>query len=262
MRKRTSKAGIAPAPDWATTISGLRRRLNVSQTDFGRRLNTSAMAISRWERGAQEPTAEGYIALGNVAGNPLCWKFWQLAGLGRGELMRVMPELKKHLIRTNIHPIEVVTAGSGNKKKRAGSDKSEHVTVPLLSIYAASHGGNGDTSGLHEAPAEGIIGAPKAWCPNPSATVCLRVKGDSMAPLICDGYIIAVDSSQNERDKLNGKVVIAWNKEKGMTVSRLNRFDATEVLQPENNAYESIVMNHKAKWKIQGKVLWWVGKQS
>jgi len=33
----------------------------------------SAMAISRWERGEQEPSDRGYIELGNLAGDPGCW---------------------------------------------------------------------------------------------------------------------------------------------------------------------------------------------
>jgi hypothetical protein len=38
-------------------------------------LNTSAMAVSRWERGEAEPSAEAYIRLGHLAGDPLCWFF-------------------------------------------------------------------------------------------------------------------------------------------------------------------------------------------
>jgi SOS-response transcriptional repressor LexA len=88
----------------------------------------------------------------------------------------------------------------------------------------------------------------------------LRVRGDSMAPLIYDGYILAVDSSQNDRVKLDGKIVIAWHKDMGLTVSRLKRFDHTEILQPENGGYESIVLDKKHSWKVLAKVLWWIGK--
>jgi DNA-binding transcriptional regulator YiaG len=44
------------------------------------------------------------------------------------------------------------------------------------------------------------------------------------------------------------------------TMSRLRHFDHTEVLQPENREYESIVLDDKHKWKILAKVLWWIGK--
>jgi SOS-response transcriptional repressor LexA len=63
-----------------------------------------------------------------------------------------------------------------------------------------------------------------------------------MSPLIQDGCILAVDSSQNDQTQLNGKIVIACQKERGLTVSRLRRFDHTEVLEPENHGYESITI--------------------
>ena len=83
-----------------------------------------------------------------------------------------------------------------------------------------------------------------------------------MHPLIRDGYIIVVDTSQNDRSGLEGAIVIAWHKDKGMAVSRLKRYGATEVLQPENGDYETVVLSGSEKWKILAKVLWWIGKSS
>src|ERR1700694_3877911 len=97
MRKLQGKSGTPPTQVWATTIFKMRQRLNLSQTAFGQRLYSSAMAVSRWERGTQEPTAESYIGLGNLAGDPLCWFFWGRAGLSNEDLMRVMPMLKARL---------------------------------------------------------------------------------------------------------------------------------------------------------------------
>src|SRR5260370_38556497 len=91
MRKSRSKSEIPPKPDWAATISDLRQRLNLSQVVFGGRLNSSAMSVSRWERGNQEPSAGSYIELGNLAGVPVCWYFWCRHGLHTEDLMRVMP---------------------------------------------------------------------------------------------------------------------------------------------------------------------------
>jgi SOS-response transcriptional repressor LexA len=71
---------------------------------------------------------------------------------------------------------------------------------------------------------------------------------------------LAVDSSQTEIADLNGKIVIAWNRDKGLSVSRLKQFDHTVVLQSENAGYESITLSAKEKWKIVAKVLWWIGK--
>ncbi|HXN64282.1 MAG TPA: S24 family peptidase [Candidatus Acidoferrales bacterium] len=257
MRTAGNKTKPQEKPDWANTISELRRKLNLSQTTFGRRLHSSAMAISRWERGAQEPPAGSYIQLGNLAGDPLCWYFWGRAGLRSEELMRVMPRLRERLVRGNSVRVEMAHAGGGERKAKA----TQLVAIPLLQMTAASHGGKGDSSSvLHDAPVESMIAAPTDWCPNPSATTCLRVHGNSTAPLILDGYIIAVDSEQTEHAALEGKIVIAWQKEMGLTVTRLQRFGQEEVLQPENRDYETVLLDGKQQWKILAKVLWWIGK--
>jgi len=257
MRKSQSNPQVLPKPEWAATISDLRQRLNLSQTVFGGRLHASAMAISRWERGNQEPSAGSYIELGNLAGAPVCWYFWGRAGLQTEALVRVMPNLGKRFSRTNTVVLQSAVEGSGSKVPVA----SQLVAIPLLEVVAASHGERGDRAALlHDAPVESMIAAPKDWCPNPSATTCLRVRGNSMMPLINDGAILVVDSSQTDSTKLDGKVVIAWHRDIGLTVSRLQRYDHTDVLQPESREHDSIVLNSRHKWKILAKVLWWIEK--
>jgi phage repressor protein C with HTH and peptisase S24 domain len=245
-----------PKPEWATSVFDLRHRLNLSQTIFGQRVHSSAMGVSRWERGAQEPPSHSYIELGNLAGATLCWYFWGRAGLRAEDLMRVLPKLRKRLARANPIDFQTVHAGSGRKKFSVPMP----VAIPLLKIAVAAHGGKGDTSTLlQDAPVETMIAVPKDWCPNPASTFCMRVTGHSMRPLIHDDYILAVDSSQTELSKLSDKVVIAWNKDKGLMVSRLQHYDQTKVLQPENKDYESIILNNRNNWRILAKVLWWVG---
>jgi phage repressor protein C with HTH and peptisase S24 domain len=258
MRKSQSKSANPLKPAWARSISELRQRLKLSQTDFGLRLHSSAMGVSRWERGNQEPSAGSYIELGNLAGDPLCWYFWGRAGLRAEDLMRVMPRLGGHFSRPPpAIDFETVHAGAAGKELST----QQLVAVPLLKVAVASDGGRGDSSTLlHEAPVESMIEVPKEWCPNPSTTTCLRVRGNSMMPLIYDSDILAVDSSQTDLSELDGKVVIAWDKDMGFMVSRLRRYDHTDVLQPENKEYDSIILNNKNKWRILAKVLWWIGK--
>jgi phage repressor protein C with HTH and peptisase S24 domain len=89
----------------------------------------------------------------------------------------------------------------------------------------------------------------------------LRVKGNSMSPLILDGHIIAVDTSQVSRDPLVGKIVVAWNSEnKGLVVSRLARFDHTEAPVSDQRDNQPVLLANGSPWRIVGKVLWWTGK--
>ena len=258
-RFRLTKPKLSIKPLWAIKVRELRQQLKLNQTAFGHKLESSAMAVSRWERGTQEPPSHSYIEIGNLAGDPLCWYFWGCAGLRSEDVMRVMPGVQKRLRQAHTHNLEIVTAESGKRKL---TEKVQLVAVPLLKIVAATLGQKGDdVPYLEDAPVESMIAAPTDWCPRPSSTSCLRVRGHSMAPTICNGYIVAVDSSQTDRSKMDGEIVIAWNKDKGLTVSRFKRYDHTEVLQPENPQYESITFGKKDdRWKVVATVLWWIGK--
>jgi len=173
--------------------------------------------------------------------------------------MRVMPRLRERLRQVRMPHLEIVAAEIGKKKSKK-NNSLQLVAIPLLKTVAASHGEEGDGEMyLHDAPVESMIAAPKDWCPNSASTSCLRVRGNSMSPLIHDGYILAVDSAQTDIQDLNNKIVVASHRDKGLSVSRLRQYDHTIVLQSENPNYESITLTG-TKWKIVAKVLWWIGK--
>src|SRR5882757_2025000 len=247
-----------PRPAWAKAIRDLRLHLELTQSALGSRIGFSAMTISRWERGAQEPPSHGYIGLGNLSRDATCWFFWERAGLRSEDVLRVLP-IPKRVIQTSApHNIEIVTAGSGPRRVEK---KPQLLAIPLLRVAVAGYGETSDNRPLlTEAAVEDIIAAPIDWCPNPSSTSCLRVSGNSMAPLIQDGFVVAVDSSDTDVSKLHGKVVIAWHKDKGLTISRFRRYDHTDVLQPENIEYNAVSLSAGNPWKIVARVLWWVGK--
>ena len=242
--------------EWASRIIALRRRMALSQSEFGKQLNSSAMAVSRWERGVQDPPADIYIQLGNITGDPECWYFWGRAGLHSGDLMRVLPAVRSRLQKERLPPLQIVQAGAHRLRKKG----SHLVAIPVLPVVAATHGGRGDPEvALDQVRPEAVLAAPSSWCPNPAYTSCLRVRGRSMMPLLHDGYIIAVDKSQTYRKKLYGQIVVAAHKEQGLIVSRLQRFDGTVVLAPENREHDSIASS-SGDWRIVAKILWWIGQ--
>ena len=77
-------------PEWARKIQDLRRKLGLSQTALAELLRVSAMAVSRWERGINEPPGQAYIVLGKLAGSPECWYFWERTGLKKSDLERAL----------------------------------------------------------------------------------------------------------------------------------------------------------------------------
>src|SRR5690348_15842364 len=75
-----------------------------------------------------------------------------------------------------------------------GIPSTNFVAVPLLPVRAGTPGKSGDkTVDLEQVRPEAMLAAPMEWCPNPKSTISLRVRGNSMSPLILDGYIIAID---------------------------------------------------------------------
>src|SRR6266567_106451 len=194
-------------PEWAGQIERLRQRLKLSQSRLGQQLQYSAMAISRWERGLQEPPADCYIKLGDLAGNPDCWYFWERAGLKSSDVIRALPLDKRLFPKSAFPDFDIVVAGSGGKKR--SKKKTQLVAIPLLAVHAGTHGEIGHiTLDLDKAPVEDMIAAPASWCPNPATTSCLRVKGLSMSPLIHDGDILAVDYTVTSHEELDGKIVV------------------------------------------------------
>src|SRR5438874_5614430 len=153
-------------PEWAQQVERLRRGMKFSQTALGNKLGFSAMAISRWERGVQEPPANSYIQLGNMVGDP--WYFWGRAGLHSGDVVRVLPPAKPSKTGFYAPGLDIVTAGSGPLRR---GKRPRLVAIPLLKVHAGTHGHRGDRAWkLHDLPAVDAIAAPSTWCPNPAKT--------------------------------------------------------------------------------------------
>ena len=216
------------------------------------------MAISRWERGEAQPPADGYIRLGKLAGDPLCWFFWGRVGLNTADVIRVLPKARRRFLDDRSTDLQVVHAGVRKRKivRGCGFRRNSPASGP-----SGDSGERGDkVSDLDQLKPEAMLAAPAEWCPNPASTISLRVKGNSMSPLILDGYIIAVDMSSAIVDELLGQIVVASNIEKGLLVSRLIRFDHTDVLVSDHREFDSVSLIGPSGWRIIGRVLWWTGK--
>jgi phage repressor protein C with HTH and peptisase S24 domain len=253
-RKRKDRAPT----EWAEQIRNLRQKLGVSQGELARKLDCSAMTISRWENGQLAPTARYYVELGKLAGKPDCWFYWGRAGLQSSDVVTVLNERERKQYPAQPEELmDLAAAGIGLKHELPR--KSKVVPIPVLQATVGTHGGQGDRHGnLNYIPARDVMGAPSEWCPNPGYTSLLRIRGRSMEPLIHDGDIAAVDSSQTDRNQLDGKVVIVTNEEKGLCVSRLRRYPKFDVLESENREYKSVVLGKSCGWRIIARVLWWI----
>lgn len=252
MRKKGKDNSL---PEWATQITALRDHLKINQAELARRMECSAMTISRWERGLLQPSAEHFIQLGNLGDKSEAWFFWEKAGIQPAKMVQALGASSRKK-RMEAPVLEFARPGTG---ATANDDKVPHVVgVPLLRGVLGTHGIEGDHRSLRTMPVVEMIGVPALWCPNPTYTSLLRVKGHSMEPLIRQGDVVAVDAYQTERAQLYGKIVIVSSHGHGLSVSRLRRYETLDILEAENREYESLVLSKSSGWRIVGKVLWWI----
>ena len=250
--KRKSKRIVLP--EWGLQITALRERLGINQAELARRMECSAMTISRWERGLLQPSAEHFIQLGNLADKNEAWFFWEMGGVSPAKVMEALQTSP----RTSRAP------GSSQRGDRPGRGKSElgpaaFVEIPVLKAAIGAHGQPGDRrSSLRAIPASSVLTVPASWCTNPAYISMLRVKGHSMNPVLRHGDLVAVDTFQTERRDLNDQLVVVSNEETGLSVARLRRYDMLDVLEAESRQFDPVILNKAAGWRIVGRVLWWI----
>lgn len=238
-------------PEWADRLEGLRESLGLSQAALAKKLNVSPMAPSRWERGVHEPPAGVFVELGKLAGKGGCWYFWEQAGLTRRDVTAVLerPAPRRKSTHTSIE-VELPAATPLSRPEKL-------VAVPVFAT-ATPVGEIGPSEILRESPTQLVV-VPRAWCPKPEQTYCIRIGTDRMAPMMRRDTLFAVDPTETELEPLMNKIVFASHPECGLTVSWLQRFGRTTVLVPENREDEPHYMNGD-EWVIEGRVLWWFSK--
>jgi len=67
-----------PTKSLSSTIYRLRTKFGLNQRDFASKLGVSAMAVSRWEVGANQPPADCLVTMAKMADDPEV--FWMLLG--------------------------------------------------------------------------------------------------------------------------------------------------------------------------------------
>jgi transcriptional regulator with XRE-family HTH domain len=175
------KTKIRVHQEWAGQITALRERLHINHAELARKLQCSAMTISRWERGLLQPSAEHFIQLGNLGDKNEAWAFWERAGIQPAKMVEALNAIARSGRRLETPRLERARAGAASV---AHHETADLVGLPLLNAVVGTHGVRGDRrSSLQTIASSKIIGAPAPWCPNPAYTSLIRVKGHSMEAL-------------------------------------------------------------------------------
>lgn len=252
-------SAIAAEPEWCLRIRHLVESLNLTQAALAERLGVSPATVSRWMQGKIEPTAEGYVALGNLAPRSESLYFLERAGLNVVELGETGQRHAVSSLRTRLPDLKIL-AGKRNALSRDSDGDATAVAVPLLKLKASVNAPPHSTHSLADADVEEIIVVPIAWCPHPEQTVAMQLADDTMSPLIPADSTIVFDTADSEREHVRGSIVVMSHRDLGFRAGRLQRYGGTDLLMPATSRYAPLDVNNTAKWKVCGRVLWWIAR--
>ena len=180
---------------------------------FAKKIGESHSNVSRYERGRTLP---GHVLARVVSAYGVSAR-WLLAGKGR-----MFAPTRADRIREVELTVPAANGGQAavGRIKPTDRELTEFYVLPLLRDPTAAGPGRRITDDDVEGPA--II--HRVWCPHPGRTDYVRVKGDSMEPVIPDGAIVTIDRSYTAAEALVGTVAaiyIAATEE--VTIRRLQK---------------------------------------
>jgi SOS-response transcriptional repressor LexA len=226
-------------------IRQIRRHFSLRQDEFGRKVGMSGNRISELENNKGGAGAGVLVAI--------CREFpvsheWMLSG--NGSMLK--PEVtapdnggKRDDMSTRLGELERQVRLIMLEKDR---DSESLMTVPLYSSAVAA-----GLPSLSTCDVEDSIEIPASWSHGRKNVFAVRVQGESMLDAgIMPGDRLLVEATQSARDL---QIVIASvNGE--LTVKKLNiGRDGTVMLEPQNSAYETIVISPEMDFRIIGVVL-------
>ena len=246
-----------PLPEWSDRIRKLLLELKLNQATLADRVGVSPATVSRWIQGRIEPTAEAYVALGNLAARPDGVYFWERAGIDSSALPDAAFGRALSSLRLNLADFTLISGRRASDQVAARNV----VAIPLLNVTAyGDEIAPRQNVSLSEAQVEDVLLAPLSWCPHPEDMICMHLAGDSMVPAILPGSIIFIDTAATDRDHLNQKIAVVAHRDLGFKVARFQRFSGADLLVSANHKYAPVDISNASKWKVFGEVLWWVSK--
>lgn len=246
------------SPEWPERIRRLLDDLRLTQSGLAARLGVSPATVSRWVQGKHEPTAQTYVALGNLARPEESVYFWERAGMDPAGLSDTGLRRVLSSVRAKLDDFKVVSA-----TKQSQPLAGNAVAIPLLNF--AAYGDRvppRQNVQLSDAQVEDVLLAPVDWCPHQESVVGMHLRGDSMLPLIAPDSLVFVDTACTDRDKLQQRLTVVSHRDLGFKVARFQRISGADLLVSANHRYAPVDVSNASKWKIFGEVLWWISRDA
>jgi SOS-response transcriptional repressor LexA len=249
----------------AQKIKDVRAERDLSQDQLARQLSVTKKTIAEWEQSRQPPSPERCLQLARLAvpGELRRWftqhALQRIGADGPLVLDALLGKRRRRLPQAPLPGAElrVIAAADLSDRFRALEGLDHFSPVPLLKDAAAA----GSPQTVSDQDIEGYVLIPYAWCPSPESFTCVRVQGDSMAPILHNGALVAIDHGQRDPMTLHHKMV-AVRYQGGVTLKWLERRAEMDwLLVPENKEYPSVELPRSPDNPIIGIVAWWWNRQ-
>ena len=232
-------------------IKELRKSFNLTQEEFASRLPISRAHLSNLERSDRHPSKLLLLAIQSAFGVTEDWLV-----RGRGPMSpKARPRFAEERAPYGARSVELKVV---SRRELEDLERWDVFTaVPLVRDEAAA----GTPRAVSDEDIEGFCLVYQGWAKRPEDYVCVRLKGDSMEPVLPDGSIVAVHLKSRSPRRLTGKLVAARH-EGGVVVKELAQAGDHWVLLSYNKEHGPIVLDpHGHEDPIIGKVAWWWARQ-
>ena len=242
------------AKEFSLRIKKLRKSIGLTQHALAQQLGVLPWAVASWEQGRWEPSGEHYAHLARLAPPEEAGFFLAKLGLDRETLLSKWSEQGP-----TVQPPEIRIYTTAQWEPGTQDRLRFQAQVPVLRDEAAA----GSPREINERDIDSFIAVPGKFVPKgPAAYTGIYIRGDSMAPILGDRFIVVVDHLNRDPLRLRGRMVAALVQE-GVLVKWLARESLRDriVLRSQNPAYEDMVLEAPETNPIIGDVVFWWGSQ-
>lgn len=224
----------------------------LTQTEIAKICGISQPAVNKYFKKGIIPSYTIMLRIAKYAHVSLDWL---LTGEEPRELLASAVREKEAIYEAPV--ISIYTNAQWKELLQHQISDKDCISIPIISEPIAAR----DPLTIKEKDIESFAYARKAWVERGHTYICLQVRCNCMHPIISEGFVVAIDLSENNPLKLEHKIVAA-RYHGSVTIRYLKLTEKDNVLLPLSTAdIKPIVIRRTAPNQIIGKVSWWWGKQ-
>lgn len=212
--------GEKRSDNFAARLQQARREAGLSQDALGEKLNVAERTIRHYEAGTKEPSLYRLPDIASVTGKPIGWFFEE-------PLDELVDEPSVETLAEPMDEPELAV-----------------VVVPLFDEVPA------DPIRKPAQCVQAMVAIPPEWLQGTATVYCLRMKGNSMEPVLLDKDIIVV---RQQPDAEYGQIVVATLPAGEYVVKRLAGRAGEAVLESVNREHGPVVS--PGGFRVDGRVV-------